>query len=147
MRLGVDTNVLIYAHLPGLPDHAQVREYLLQQIDSPAVTLCLTAAVLHEFIHIITDARRFEPPVSMSEAIALARRYLDRTNVELLAPDERAMALALDLMERHRLGRKRVADTLLAATLLSQGVVTLITCNPRDFVVFDQLTVVDPRTT
>jgi predicted nucleic acid-binding protein len=47
--------------------------------------------------------------------------------------------------ERHRLGRKRIADTLFAATLLTHGVTELITCNPSDFRIFEGLTLIDPR--
>ena len=37
--------------------------------------------------------------------------------------------LTFELMEQYRLGRKRVADSLLVATLLQHGVDELITCN------------------
>ena len=81
----------------------------------------------------------------MAEAIALARQYLGRSNVECAAVDELALRLALDLMDSQGLGPKRIADTLLAATLLSRGVAQLVTCNPQDYAVFDGLRVVDPR--
>ena len=57
-----------------------------------------------------------------------------------LATDE-----ALDLVDRHRLGRKRLAGTLLAATLLGLGVRQLVTCNRSDFEVFADLELIDPR--
>jgi hypothetical protein len=38
--------------------------------------------VLHEFVHVITDGRRFDRPVAMTEALTLARGYLGRSNVE-----------------------------------------------------------------
>lgn len=145
MKAGLDTNVLIFAHMPSLPDHGRVRRFLVDQLASPDVTLAVTAGILHELVHIITDPRRFDPPVSMSEAIELAKLYLSRANVECLAIDETSMALALEWMDRHRLGRKRIADTLLAATLVTHGFDTLITCNPQDFTVFDRLTIVNPR--
>ena len=43
------------------------------------------------------------------------------------------------------LNRRRIADTLLTATLLAHGVTTIVTCNPADFARFDGLAVVDPR--
>jgi predicted nucleic acid-binding protein len=145
VRQGVDTNVLIYAHLPSEPAHERVRRYLTARLASSHVTVAVTPLILHEFIHIITDPRRFEPPVTMSEALATARLYLGRSNVACLATDEDAMADALALIDRHQLGRKRIADTLLVATLLRHGVRELITCNPKDFEVFDELDVIDPR--
>jgi len=147
VKLGLDTNVLVYAHLPGLPEHEAVRSFLLEKLSRPEVVLVLTPAVLHEFVHVVTDGRRFDPPVSMAEALAVARGYLGRTNVECLPLEEAPLLEAFDLLERLRLGRRRVADTLFAATLLHHGVREVITCDPDDFGVFDDVAVVDPRRT
>lgn len=147
MRRGVDTNVLIYAQLSQFPQHSKVRNYLLQQLGDEANTLFVTPSVLHEFVHIVTDARRFEAPLTMSSALSVARNLLDRSNVICLSTDTSAVQQAFNLLERHRLGRKRIADTLLAATLMRHGVPELITCNGRDFKSFDGLRPVDPRTT
>ena len=145
MKRGLDTNVLIYAHMPELPDHAKVRSFLLGQLADERVTLVITPNILHEFVHIVTDGRRFDPPVSMSEALAVARVYLDHTNIECLSVDGQAVASAFALIERYQLGRKRIADTLFAACLLGHEVRELITCNLDDFRVFDRLTLIDPR--
>jgi predicted nucleic acid-binding protein len=145
VKRGIDTNVLIYAHLPALAEHAAVRRFLLDQLGQPGVTLVVTPLILHEFVHVITDPRRFDPPVPMAEALSLARRYLGRSNVECAAVDESAVRSALDLLERHGLGRKRIADALLAATLFRHGVRELITCNPSDFELFALFRLIDPR--
>lgn len=145
MKRGIDTNVLVYAHVAALPDHGVVREFLAGQLARRDVTLVVTPGVLHEFVHVVTDPRRFQPPVGMGEALALARLYLGRANVECVATDAEALADALTLVDRHGLGRKRLADTLLAATLLRHGVRQLVTCNPSDFEAFASLQIVDPR--
>lgn len=144
MKLGVDTNVLIYAQMPALPQHGRARSYLLDKLQRGDTTLVLTPSILHEFIHLVTDSRRFAPPVGMREALAVARLYLNRPNIVCLAADEASTHLAFDLLERYRLGRRRLADTLFAATLLRNGVRTLLTCNPQDFRVFEGLEVIDP---
>ncbi len=145
MKLGVDTNVLVYAHVAALPEHVAVKAFLARQLARRDVTLVVTPAVLHEFVHVVTDPRRFEPPVAMAEALALARLYLGRANVDCLATDADALVDALALVERHGLGRRRLADTLFAATLLRHGVRQLATCNPGDFATFSGLQLVDPR--
>lgn len=147
VRRGVDTNVLVYLHMPSLPEHTQVRRYLLGQLRRPDVRLVLTPHILHEFIHTITDSRRFEPAVSMAEAVAIARLYLGRPNVEMLASDDACLILALQWLENFGLGRKRIADTLFAATLVHYGVEELITSNGDDFKIFPKLRLIDPRTT
>jgi toxin-antitoxin system PIN domain toxin len=144
MKRGVDTNVLVYAHMPACEQHARAREFVERILGDADATLVITPAVLHELVHVVTDPRRFDPPVSMPEATAIARIYLGRTNVECVATDAHAAAHALDLIDRHRLGRRRLADSLFAATLLRHGVTELITCNAADFAAFEGLETIDP---
>lgn len=134
----------MYAHLPALPHHNRVRSFLLEQLHDGDVEVVVTGGVLHEFVHVVTDPGRFEPPVPMSEAISLARGYLGRSNVSCAPVGETAVTLALELVDRHHLGRRRLGDTLFAATLIAEGVAEVITCNPGDFNVFEELTAVDP---
>jgi uncharacterized protein len=143
-RRGIDSNVVIYAHVPSLTFHAQVRAFLLDHLRRADLRLVLTPLTLHEFVHVVTDPKRFAPPVTMSEAIAIARGYLGRSNVECVGVDEKAMLRALDLLEQHQLGGSRIADALLAATLLEHDVTELVTCNGADFAVFEGLIVIDP---
>ena len=145
MRRGLDTNVLVYAHVASLPEHGVVRDFLTRQLARRDVTLVVTPSILHAFVHVVTDPRRFEPPVPMGEALAIARLYLGRANVECVPTDADALAHVFTLVDRHGLGRKRLADTLLAATLLRNGVSELITCNRSDFEAFSGLQTVDPR--
>jgi toxin-antitoxin system PIN domain toxin len=145
VKLGLDTNVLVYAHLAALPEHVVVREFLAAQLARRDVTLVITPSVLHEFLHVVTDPRRFDPPVSMREALALTRLYLGRANVVCVPTDAEALAEALVLVERHGLGRKRLADSILAATLVRHGVRDLVTCNRSDFEAFTALRLIDPR--
>ncbi len=145
MRLGIDTNVLVYAHMPALKEHDRVRQFLLAKLHEPDVKLVITPMVLHEFVHVITDGRRFDPPVPISEAVAVARLYVGRANVECAAVTEKVLIDAFQLLEQHHLGRRRIADTLLVATLLRYGVHRLATCNAADFAPFAGLELTDPR--
>lgn len=145
MKRGLDTNVLVYAHVAALPEHGVVREFLAGQLARRDVTLVLTPSVLHEFVHVVTDPRRFEPPVAMGEALALARLYLGRANVDCVPTDAESLEAAFNLVDRHGLGRKRLADTILAATFLRHSVRQIVTCNRSDFEIFPGLQLVDPR--
>jgi len=80
----------------------------------------------------------------MAEAIALARVYLNRANVECVQIGASAVDRTLTLLETHGLGRNRIADTLLVATLLEHGVRELITCNDADFRVFEGISCLYP---
>ncbi len=145
MKRGLDTNVLIYAQMPVFPEHKIVRKFLLAQLAISDMTLVVTPSILHEFVHIVTDGRRFDPPVTMVQAIMLARLYLGRNNVDCVSTNESILLEAFNLMEHYNLGRKRIADTLFAATLMHFGIRELITCNPDDFRLFKDLKIIDPR--
>lgn len=145
MRRGLDTNVLVYAHLPAFEEHQRVRAFLLEQLAREELVFVMTPGVLHEFVHVVTDGRRFDPPLSMVEALTVARLYLGRSNVECVASEETDLLRAFDLLEMHGLGRKRIADALFAATLMSHGVAQLVTCDARGYEPFAGLTVIDPR--
>jgi len=144
VRLGVDTNVLVHAHVAASPMHERVHAYLRSLLVQEGIEIVLSPLVLHEFLHVVTDARRFDPPIGMPTALRIAQGYLGRSNVVCAAIGESTMARAFELMRQHRLGRRRIADTLWAAALLEEGVHRLVTCNPRDYAVFDDLDTIDP---
>lgn len=122
VKRAVDTNVLVYAHVSATPEHGRVSEFLRAQLNDSKLTLVLTPLILHEFVHVVTDPRRFDPAVTIADALEVADSYLGRSNVECVPEDVRALTLAFELLRRHKLGRKRVGDTLVAACLLQAGV-------------------------
>lgn len=144
-RLGLDTNVLVHLHVPSSASHERVRATMQRLIHAEGAVLVLTPTVMDEFVHLITDPKRFSPAVTMSEALGLARLYLGHQNVEWAAASEQAFAHAIAVMDRLGLGRKRISDCLIAATYLQHGVDALITCDPEDFRGFEQLRIIDPR--
>ncbi len=48
-------------------------------------------------------------------------------------------------LDQLQLGRKRLLDTLLAATYRHCGIQSLLTTNPDDFAVFDGFALITPR--
>lgn len=143
-RLALDTNILVTLHMPVLPQHAAVRRAILHWSREGGTTLVLTPIVMQEFVHVITDARRFDPPVSMSEALAISQSYLGRSTVEWVAPDESCLDLAFRVMDQHGLGRKRISDCVIGATYLRAEVDGLVTLDRTGYRVFPKLVVIDP---
>ncbi len=144
MKIAVDSNILIYAHVARFPEHDRARSWLLEQLELPDITLVTTPLLLNELVHVITDPRRFEPPVPVREALEISRNWIGRSNVECLSIDEEATAIAFDLIDRHSLGRSRLADTLLVGTMLVHDVTVLATRNTRDFAQFREIRLIDP---
>ena len=61
-----------------------------------------------------------------------------------MAPSDDAVKWFLDAMACHRLGRKRVLDTMLAAIYRSAGITSLLTLNAEDFAVFREFSCLGP---
>lgn len=104
--------------------------------------LGLTPQVLYEFVHIVTDPRRFEVPLPIQDALRISRELWDAEEVARVIPAPDVLPRTLELMQSFRLGRKRVLDTALAATLELAGVQRLATFNPGDFEIFPFLDLV-----
>ncbi len=117
MILALDTDVLVHWLMNGTDRHgsaqALIEKHLAEELNG---RLGLTQQVLHEFMHIATDPRRFETPMTMVEAIQKARSLWDGLEATRLIANDKVFLRTLELLERHRLGRKRILDTALAAT-------------------------------
>jgi len=143
MIYGADTTFLIQLTVADVPEHKAALR-LRQRILDGAGTLALAPQVLAEFIHIVTDPRRFRSPLSMREALRRSSSWWHLSEVRHLYPDEESISLFHSWMEEHRLGRKRILDTLLAAIFRSNGIRTVITSDEEAFRIFGSFEIVNP---
>ena len=133
--IGIDTNILMALALVDHEFHARTDEVLRLEI-ARGEDFAVTPAVLAEFIHAVTDPRRVERPLTMAQALDDARYWWNAEQVRQVFPTPGSVALSLEWMNRHHLGRKRVLDTQLAATLHTASARRIFTSNPDDFRVF-----------
>src|SRR5215204_3555422 len=136
MDRGIDTTFLVQVEIKGHPRHAHAREQLGRMLDV-GDRLALAPQVLAEFIHIVTDPKRFAEPLDVAAASTRAEQWWSAEEVRQVTPDDHAVRLFLQWMADHQLGRKRLLDTLLAATYFAAGVTSIVSTNARDFAVFD----------
>jgi predicted nucleic acid-binding protein len=134
--LGVDTDVLVSWTMAGSPRHAAVRQFVEREVKEEGGLLGVTPQVLHEFLHVVTDPRRFENPLLMPLALRVARSLWNSEETVQILPTAEVVPRTLELMHHLRLGRKRILDTALAATLESAKVRRLTTLNRGDFEIF-----------
>jgi predicted nucleic acid-binding protein len=137
--IGLDTSFLVAWAIPEHPLHDTCRA-LSDQAARAGRQFGLTPGILAEFIHVATDPRRFEKPLSMADALRLAQFWAQAVEVSLLRQDPPATAQWLHWMERYQLGRKRLLDTLIAATWHTAGITEIFTLNPGDFTIFQHFT-------
>jgi len=133
--IGIDSNILVAHAIQEHPEHVQVRAHIITLL-SAGHGLAITSGILAEFIHIVTDPKRFEQPLDMSDALDWGRFWSGAEEVTVVVPGVTAHAQWLSWIAEHRLGRKRLLDTLFAATWHAAGITELFTLNPRDFQIF-----------
>ena len=135
MAAGVDTTFLVEAEVAGHPGHAAARTLLARLLDA-GESLAIAPQVLSEFVHITTDAKRFSAPLTVPQAVERAESWWNAREVERVFPNADSTHLFLDLLRRHRLGRKRLLDTQLAATYAAHGIRSILTSKARDYAIF-----------
>lgn len=140
LPIGLDTNWLVQWAVVESPAHSVVRTQL-QALVAQGEKLALTPQVASEFVHIVTDTSRFARPLSMEEAWTDIAHWWNAPEVVQCFPTAISVQLGWDWMRQHRLGRKRVLDTQLAATFYSHGIDRILTTNARDFTVFGCFTI------
>ena len=133
---GIDTTFLIAHELAEIPIHGKAREVVRQSSRNGDARFALTPQVLMEFLHVVTDSRRFQKPLEMEEAVARAEFWWGAKEVRQIVPGPESVQLCFRWIREHRLGRKRLLDTQLAAALHEAGVHRIITQNRKDFEVY-----------
>lgn len=119
----VDANLLVYAHVRGLPQHGAAREWLDGRLSGRA-RVGLPWSSLLAFVRLVSNPRVFEHPEPVSRAWAQAESWLDAGPAWVPTPTERHRELLSGLMgvvTRAEL----VPDADLAALAISHGLVLM----------------------
>ena len=144
MFRGLDTTFLVEVEVAAHPHHrwaSMTLDALLAQGDF----LAIAPQVLAEFTHIVTDAKRFAQPLTMDQAVARAKLWWEAKEVVHVFPSDEGTRLFLEWMREHKLGRKRLLDTLLASTYFAHGIRSILSSNARDYAVFGCFDVTSPE--
>src|SRR5260370_227955 len=128
---GLDTGFLVAAELKEHSEHTDARATLARLLGAGDL-IAVAPQVLAEFIHIVTDSRRFVHPLDMTAARQLAEQWWTARQIVHVFPDDAATRQFLVWVQQFSLGRKRLLDTLLAATYGEAGIKSLLTTNPAD---------------
>lgn len=134
--IGVDTGFLVGLAVREHPAHQACWQLFEAEMLGRAGSMALTPQVLAEFSHVVTDPRRFERPLAMQEALELCGQWWNADECRPVTIGFDACALFLTWMDGFRLGRKRLLDTLLAASYHCAGVQRICTTDWRDFKIY-----------
>jgi predicted nucleic acid-binding protein len=140
---GLDCNILVQLALADHPANAATVAAVQAEAQRGS-SLVFPPLVATEFFHVVTDDRRFAPPLTMIEALDWLEEFLANPSVSLLRPTQESFRQTLRWIREFKLGRKRILDTHLAAVLHTAGARHLLTSNPGDFSVFGVLETITP---
>jgi predicted nucleic acid-binding protein len=129
---GLDTGFLVAAEVSEHAEHAAARATLARLV-AAGEQVAIAPQILAEFIHVVTDRRRFAQPLDMNAARQVAEQWWTAKDIVRVFPDDVATLQFLAWLQGFPIGRKRLLDTLLAATYGRAGIQSLLTTNPADF--------------
>jgi len=141
--IGLDCNILVQLAMADHPAHQKSLVAVQAEIDR-GETLVFPPMVGTEFLHIVTDERRFKPPLTMAEATQWLDDFASEPSVNVIIASPASLTLTTAWIHTHNLGRKRILDTHLAAILHSHRISRLLTSNPSDFALFKVIQTVTP---
>ena len=134
MIRGIDTSFLIALEQNEHLHHA-VATALVGRLLATGDRLALCPQVLDEFVHVVTDVKRFSKSLDIVTARRTAEEWWTAGEVDRVYPNEAAVSQFFSWVDQFKLGRKRLLDTMLAATYFQNRVTSILTINPSDFAV------------
>ncbi len=136
----IDANLLVYAHVGDLPQHASARIWLDTQLNS-VTPVGLPWPSLLAFVRLVSNPRIFERPEPLLEAWSQVAQWLSLEPVWIPQPTRHHQAILGRLLEQVQ-RPNLVPDAHLAALAMEHGL-TLYSAD-GDFARFSDLKWVNP---
>ena len=118
--IAVDTNVLVYAHRAGVPEHRRARRAIERAVEDPR-GWGIAAASIGEFWSVVTHPSAAGRPSTSKEAASFLRALSEDADMQIWSPGkgfgDRLVQLALDL----EIVGVRVFDLQIGLTALENG--------------------------
>lgn len=140
--IGIDTNLLVYAHREDSPWHDQACARIAELAEG-RTPWTIFWPCLHEFLAIVTHPRIYAPPTPLATALDQVDAWLESPSLILLVESEGYWAELRVALKEGRIVGPQVHDARIAALCRLHGVRELWTAD-RDFGRFPGLTVVNP---
>lgn len=144
--IGIDTCFLIDLYWQNSPRNKNARALYSKIANDETTQLAVYFNCFNEFLHVITDSKRFSNPFSIKEAINVIDFWCDIDRVKVLYPDDTVFKRTITWMNMYNLGRNRINDTQMASCYLSNNITSIITANPKDFEIFQSFELEDYTT-
>jgi predicted nucleic acid-binding protein len=130
--IALDTNIFVYALNNDEKYHELARE-LIKKISEGELAAVVTYQNMTELFAVITNRKVVLGVMSPVQAEVEVKNLLENGGFRLVFPNRKTGKVWLKLINKLQPKGQRVHDYFLAATLLSNGINTLITENVDDF--------------
>ncbi len=140
--IGVDTNVLVHSHRRDSPFHETAARRIRALAEGQA-PWAIAWPSIHEFIGIVTHARIFRPPSTITQAIEQVECWLESPSLQVIGEGPGYWDLLKGMLIAGRAVGPLVHDARVAAICRLHGVRTLWSAD-RDFSRFPEVEVVNP---
>lgn len=124
--IGVDTNILVYAHRAEFPQHDAARAALHELAEGPS-PWALPMFVIGEFLRVVTHPAVLDPPTDRRTACAVVDALLACPSARLLVPSPRFWPLLRSTIDDGRVLGNDVFDAQIVAVCREHGVDVLLT--------------------
>ena len=129
---GIDTNILVYAISKGVEKHGLAKD-LVNSILEGKYNAVICVQNLNEFIATVTDSRRMTAPLNVLVSINEIDKFM-HGGIKIFYPKLKTWDIYKKILKNKPKTKGQIIyDYFLAATLMSNGVNTLITENVKDF--------------
>lgn len=135
---GIDSCFLVDLYWKDSPRHAGAVT-LYESLASGDEQVLIYHNVFNEFIHVMTDPRRFNSPLTMREALDITDGWSHLERVTVVYADDMSFGRGMLWLSQYGLGCNRLNDTAMAACYIQNGASRIITANGSDFQHFDGL--------
>ncbi len=139
----VDTNLLVYAYVSSLDQHAAARRWFEHTISQDEAVGLAWVSVLG-FLRVVTNPRIFRVPLRIDRAVAVVDEWLEQQAVEIVLPTPRHWSTLRGLLTEGQAGGPLTTDAHVAALSIEHGAVVYTT--DRDFTRFPGVRAVNPLT-
>lgn len=139
--IAVDTNVLVYAFRPSVPQHVAAHR-AMDRLISSGHRWAVPWPCVHEFVSVVSNRRR-PGAISAAEAIGAIHALTDGTEVVLLGETRRHLEILTGLLSTPGVDGPRIHDAKVAAVCLGHGIDELWTAD-RDYGAFPALRTRNP---
>lgn len=129
-KVFVDTNVLLRANIISAPFHEEALE-ILTRLWEEDTDLWISRQILREYIANVTRPQTFMKPMPLNRVIANVEYFQTLFHVA----DETALVTTqlLNLLQEFPTGGKKIHDANIVATMMVNGIDTLVTQNVDDY--------------